>query len=83
VHVSIGMKGTIVVGKGGGGPATAPSPSPSPSGSPEAPVAATTAPGKPGIYYAGWGLLALGGVLALAAIAGYLRFQPSFHRERK
>jgi plastocyanin len=82
VHLATGMKGTVVVGEGGAA-APAPSPSPSPTGSPDAPAAATTAPGKPGIYYAGWGLLALGGVLALAAIAGYLRFQPSFSRERR
>src|SRR5438034_476874 len=50
---------------------------------PDTPTAATTPPGKPGIYYAGWGLLAIGGVLALAAIAGYLRFAPDFSRGRK
>jgi plastocyanin len=84
VHLSLGMKGTITVGAGGpaGGGAAA-TPTPTPAASPDTPAAATTPPGKPGIYYAGWGLLALGGLLALASVAGYLRYAPDFSRERK
>jgi plastocyanin len=86
IHQAVGMVGRIVVGEGGSsgtGGGTRPTPSPSPSATPDTPTAATVAPGRPGIYYAGWGLLAIGGVLALAAIAGYLRFAPDFSRERK
>jgi plastocyanin len=84
IHKAVGMVGTIIVGSGGGGSATpTPEPTPSASATPDTPTAATTPPGKPGIYYAGWGLLAVGGVLALAAIAGYLRFAPDFSRGRK
>jgi plastocyanin len=85
IHKALGMVGTIVVGSGGatGGGTATPEPTPSASATPDTPTAATTPPGKPGIYYAGWGLLAIGGVLALAAIAGYLRFAPDFSRGRK
>lgn len=83
VHASVGMTGTIVVGEGGGGaPAPAETPTPEPSVA-DTPAAATTPPGEPGIYYAGWGLLALGGLLALAAVVGYLRFAPDFRRPGK
>jgi MYXO-CTERM domain-containing protein len=86
IHAAVGMKGVITVGKpsgetppaNGGGAAT-----PTPSASPDTPTAATSPPGKPGIYYAGWGLLAVGGIVALAAIAGYLRIAPDFNRQRK
>jgi plastocyanin len=83
IHKTLGMVGTIVVGKGGGAATPEPTPAPSASATPDTPSAATTPPGKPGIYYAGWGLLAIGGLLALAAIAGYLRYAPDFSRGRK
>jgi plastocyanin len=83
VHKSLGMRGTIVVGKGGGAATPEPTPAPSASATPDTPSAATPPPGRPGIYYAGWGLLAIGGLLALAAIAGYLRYAPDFSRGRK
>jgi plastocyanin len=83
VHVTLGMKGVITVGSGGGQGGGTATPTPTAAASPDTPAAATTAPGEPGIYYAGWGLLAVGGLLALAAIAGYLRYAPDFHRERK
>jgi plastocyanin len=89
IHFSVGMKGVITVGEGGGGE-TPPGggqgsavATPTPTASPDTPTAATSPPGKPGIYYAGWGLLAVGGIVALAAIAGYLRFAPDFNRQRK
>lgn len=87
VHASVGMTGTIIVGEGGGGgggggPAPAETPTPEPSVA-DTPAAATTPPGPAGIYYAGWGLLALGGLIALATIVGYLRFAPDFKRSGK
>src|SRR5262245_17108404 len=83
VHVSLGMKGTVVVGGEGGGGAGPTTTGPTTTTVLDTPTAASTPPGKPGIYYAGWGLLALGGVIALGAIAAYIRFAPDFHRERK
>ena len=86
VHAAQGMTGTIFVGvqptettaqegQGEGGEST-------PVASmPEA--VEERPPSRPAIYYAGYGLLALGGLLALAAIAGYVRFAPDFRRSRK
>jgi plastocyanin len=81
-HVSLGMKGVIQVGKGGpqptttaaaqgGGQAVVPPPS----------AGAPAPPGKPAVFWAGYGLLALGALLFLAALGGYIRFAPSFRRE--
>lgn len=86
VHASVGMTGTIIVGEGGGGGGGGPAPAETPTPEPtvaDTPAAATTPPGPPGIYYAGWGLLALGGLFALASIVGYLRFAPDFRRSGK
>lgn len=80
VHFASGMTGTITVGSGGSAPAS------TAAGSGGTPVvtapsaAAPTAPSKPGVFWLGYGLLALGAVLALAAIVGYLRFAPGFRR---
>lgn len=82
VHYASGMVGTITVGKGGGTTATT---STATSGTPvvSAPSAASgTTPAKPGVYWLGYGLLAGGGLLALAAVIGYLRFYPGFRRHR-
>ncbi len=85
VHFASGMKGVIQVGAGGSattGGATATTAGGVPSVT--APAAASSPPaGKPAIYWAGWGLLALGGFLALAAVAGYLRFGPGFRSEKR
>jgi plastocyanin len=84
VHFSLGMTGTITVGSGGGG-ATATTAAGS-GGTPvvTAPTAApATTPGKPGVFWLGYGLLAMGALLALAALAGYLRFSPGFRRGRR
>jgi plastocyanin len=81
VHYASGMTGTITVGKGGGTATT----STATSGAPvvSAPSAASgTTPPKPGVYWLGYGLLAGGGLLALAAVVGYLRFYPGFRRQR-
>ncbi len=71
------MKGVITVGSGGGsGPTTTAA---SGAGSN---VALVTTPkaavprsaGKPAIYWAGWGLFAVGALLALMLIALYVRW---------
>jgi hypothetical protein len=38
--------------------------------------------GRPAIYWAGWGLFALGALLALVLIALYVRFSPGFGRPK-
>jgi plastocyanin len=82
VHFASGMTGVITVGSGGPGSAPASTAAGS-GGTPvvSAPSAAPpTTPSKPGIFWLGYGLLALGALLALAAIVGYLRFAPGFRR---
>jgi hypothetical protein len=39
--------------------------------------------GKPAIYWAGWGLFAVGALLALVLIALYVRFTPGFDRQKR
>lgn len=83
VHYSLGMTGTITVGKVSG--STGATTTTGASGAPvvSAPSAASgTTPAKPGVYWLGYGLLAGGGLLALAAVIGYLRFYPGFRRQR-
>lgn len=63
--------------EGGQQPEASPSPD---AAAVDTPAAATTPPGPAGIYYAGWGLLALGGLLALVTVVAYLRFLPRFRR---
>lgn len=85
VHYALGMVGTIVVGSGGGA-STATTQATTASTAPviSTPTqAAPPTPGHPAIYWAGYGLLALGALLALVAVAAYLRFAPSFRRERR
>ena len=76
----------ITVGSGGGsGPTTTAA---SGAGSN---VALVTTPkaavprsaGKPAIYWAGWGLFAVGALLALMLIALYVRFTPGFNRQKR
>jgi len=84
VHASVGMTGTITVGEGGGEAPAAPAETPTPEPSvADTPAAATTEEGPPVVYYAGWGLLVLGALIALAAVVGYLRFAPDFRRSGK
>ena len=82
VHVTQGMKGVITVGEsaaaattttaGEAGPAVVEPPS----------AAAPPSSGRPAIYWAGWGLFALGALLALGLIALYVRFWPGFTRPK-
>jgi plastocyanin len=85
VHVSLGMKGVITVGKGGGGATTtAPQNGGAGSGVVAPPSTGGVAPpGKPVIYYAGYGLVAGGVLLALIAFASYVRYAPSFRRQSR
>ena len=39
--------------------------------------------GKPAIYWAGWGLFAVGALHALMLIALYVRFTPGFNRQKR
>jgi plastocyanin len=84
VHVLQGMKGVIQVGAGGGATTTTAAGGEA-GGSVVAPPSAAAPPsaGRPVIYWAGWALFALGAVLALALIALYVRFAPSFNRPKR
>jgi plastocyanin len=82
VHVLLGMKGTITVGSGGGSTTTTATTAGSAVVAP--PSAAAPPPaGRPAIYWAGWGLFALGALMALGLIALYVRFAPGFNREKR
>jgi hypothetical protein len=77
VHYAQGMKGVITVGSGGGtGPTTtAASGAGSNVGLVTTPKAAVPrSAGKPAIYWAGWGLFAVGALVALVLIALPVRF---------
>jgi plastocyanin len=82
VHVSLGMKGVIQVGAAAGG-ATTTTAAAAGGGVVEPPsAAAPPSAGHPAIYWAGWGLFALGALLALVVIALYVRFSPGFGRPK-
>lgn len=83
VHVSLGMKGVITVGAAAGG-ATTTTAAAAAGGSVVEPPSAAAPPssGRPAIYWAGWGLFALGALLALLLIALYVRFWPGFTRPK-
>jgi plastocyanin len=84
VHVSLGMKGVVTVGtSAGGGGATTTTAAAAGSGVVEPPsAAAPPSSGRPAIYWAGWGLFALGALLALVLIALYVRLWPGFTRPK-
>jgi len=86
VHVSLGMKGVIQVGAGGGATTTTGGGGGS-SGTqqviPPPEAGGPARPGKPVVFWAGYGLLGLGALLFLAALAGYIRYSPSFRRESR
>src|SRR6266508_348115 len=84
VHVALGMKGTITVGSGGGSTTTTTATTAAGSAVVAPPSAAAPPPaGRPAIYWAGWGLFALGALMALGLIALYVRFSPGFNREKR
>ena len=83
VHVSLGMKGVIQVGASAGGATTTTGAAEAGGGVVEPPSAASPPPaGRAAIYWAGWGLFALGALLALVVIALYVRFSPGFGRPK-
>jgi plastocyanin len=83
VHVSLGMKGVITVGASAGGATTTTAPAAAGGSVVEPPsAAAPPSSGRPAIYWAGWGLFALGALLALGLIALYVRFWPGFTRPK-
>jgi plastocyanin len=81
VHVAQGMKGVITVGTSAAATTTTQAEA---GGSVVEPPSAAAPPssGRPAIYWAGWGLFALGALLALALIALYVRFWPGFSRPK-
>ena len=88
LHYVAGMVGTITVGGGGDGTAapTTASATTSAAAAPlvTAPPAATPpTSGRPAIYWAGYGLLALGALLALVTVFAYVRLSPRFPRRRR
>ncbi len=84
VHLAQGMKGVVNVGASGGGATTTTAAGGEVGGSVVEPPSAASPPsaGRPAIYWAGWGLFALGALLALALIALYVRFWPGFNRPK-
>jgi plastocyanin len=82
VHVSQGMKGVITVGSSAAA-ATTTTQQDAGGAVVETPsAAAPPSSGRPAIYWAGWGLFALGALLALVLIALYVRFWPGFSRPK-
>ena len=84
VHVTLGMKGVIQVGASAGGATTTTAAGGEVGGGVVEPPSAASPPsaGRPAIYWAGWGLFALGALLALGLIAFYVRFWPGFTRPK-
>ena len=82
VHVSLGMKGVVTVGNSAAATTTT-APAAAGGGVVQPPsAAAPPSSGRPAIYWAGWGLFALGALLALVLIALYVRFWPGFNRPK-
>jgi plastocyanin len=83
LHYTAGMVGTITVG--GGGAAT-PSPATATTSAGAAPLITSpravtpSASGRPAIYWAGYGLLAVGALIALVTVFAYVLFSPRFRR---
>jgi plastocyanin len=87
LHFAAGMVGTITVGSGGGsGAPTTATATTSAAAAPlvtAPPAVEPTTPARPAIYWAGYGLLAVGALLALVAVFAYVRFAPRFRRWRR
>jgi plastocyanin len=84
-HVSLGMKGVIQVGAAPAGSTTTTAAAQGGTQQviPPPAAGAPPSPGKPAVFWAGYGLLALGALLFLAALGGYIRFAPTFRRENR
>jgi plastocyanin len=84
IHVSLGMKGVVTVGASAGGATSTTAAGGEVGGSVVEPPSAAAPPssGRPAIYWAGWGLFALGALLALLLVALYVRFWPGFTRPK-
>jgi plastocyanin len=84
LHFAAGMVGSITVGSGSGSAAPGIATVTTSAGAAPlvtSPRAGTPpAPGKPAIYWAGYGLLALGALIALVTVFAYVRFLPRFRR---
>jgi hypothetical protein len=79
------MVGTITVGSGGASGAT-PDTTTATTSAGAAPLVTApgtgtpTTPGRPTIYWVGYGLLALGALIGLVTVVAYVRFSPRFQR---
>jgi plastocyanin len=87
LHYAAGMVGTITVGSAGSGAAPTTATATTSAGA-APPVTAPravkpTTSGRPAIYWAGYGLLALGALLALVTLFAYVRLAPRFPRQRR
>ena len=84
IHVTLGMKGVVTVGASSGGATSTTAAGGEVGGSVVEPPSAAAPPssGRPAIYWAGWGLFALGALLALLLVALYVRFWPGFSRPK-
>ena len=87
LHFTAGMVGTITVGSGGG--SAAPGTATATTSAGAAPLVTVpgavkpTASGRPAIYWVGYGLLALGALIALVTVVAYVLFSPRFPRQRR
>lgn len=87
LHFAAGMVGTITVGSGAS--SAAPTTATATTSAAAAPLVTApgavkpTASGRPAIYWAGYGLLALGALLALVTVVAYVRFSPRFPHQRR
>jgi plastocyanin len=87
LHFAAGMVGTITVRAGGSAGAATPSPT-SAGGTPAGGTSVVATPktatppgsGRPAIYWAGYGLFALGALIALGTLFAYVRYAPRFRR---
>ncbi len=80
VHFALGMTGTIQVGKAVGGPTATTAAAAGGGVVPTPSTGPPTAPGRPAIYYAGYGLVAGGVLFALFTFMSYVRYAPGFRR---
>jgi plastocyanin len=86
LHFAAGMVGTITVGSAGRAGGATPGTATATTSAGAAPLVTSpsavkpTDSGKPAIYWAGYGLLAFGALIALVTVFAYVRFLPRFQR---